>query len=61
MIEKLMKNYNINQKLGNGGYAVGFWKETKELLLKRYDFPKGDFIIMDEKENFVTWYYQPKK
>jgi len=64
ILDKLLEDYLITIKLGNGGHAAGYYNELDEKIQERYEFEKGVFTtkysIKYSQEDFTVFYYTPK-
>lgn len=58
--DKLKEDYDITIKLGNGGYAAGYYNELNEKIEEVYEFEKGIFTIKYSNKDFIVFYYSPK-
>ncbi len=59
MLEKLTEGYLFTIKNGNGGHAVGYYRETAEKVLYKYSYPSGIFTLRKKEGEFFLWNYDP--
>lgn len=60
MLEKLTEWYDEVEKMGNGGHAIGFFRDQDEIVEGTYEFQKGKFTIKHVNGDFFCWGYEPK-
>ncbi|MFA5021208.1 MAG: hypothetical protein WC517_04090 [Patescibacteria group bacterium] len=67
MLEKLTRHYNQMLSMQppegrHGGYAVCFIRDDlDEVIMGKYEFPKGVFKIRSLTRDGIHWDYEPKK